>query len=81
LQKSNGSKLIAKGVLDSGSTPDISTKCPSPLQQCTWWLSDGDEFGFDRASNNLRATSEATDLISAKLVNANDDVYNMALAA
>jgi len=46
-----------------------------------WWLSDGDEFGFDRANNNLRATSEATDLISAKLVNANDDVYNMALAA
>ena len=36
---------------------------------------------FDRASNNLKATSEATDLISAKLVNANDDVYNMALAA
>ena len=37
--------------------------------------------GFDRASNKPTATSEATDLISAKLVNANDDVYNMALAA
>jgi len=37
--------------------------------------------GFDRASNNLTATSEATDLISANTVNANDDVYDMALAA
>jgi hypothetical protein len=37
--------------------------------------------GFDRASNKPTATSEATDLISAKLVNANDDVYDMALAA
>ena len=37
--------------------------------------------GFDGASNNLRATSEATDLISANQVNANDDVYDMALAA
>lgn len=46
--------------------------------QCAFY---GDEFGFDRASNNLTATSEATDLISAKLVNANDDVYDMALAA
>ena len=36
---------------------------------------------FDRVNNNLRATSEATDLISAKKVNANDDVYDMALAA
>ena len=44
-------------------------------------LSYGDEFGFDRASNNLTATSEATDLISAKKVNANDDYYEMALAA
>lgn len=36
---------------------------------------------FDRASNNLKATSEATDLISAKTINANDDVYAMELAA
>ena len=36
---------------------------------------------FDRVSNTLRATSEATDLISAKKVNANDEVYDMALAA
>jgi len=43
---------------------------------------DGDEFGFDRASNNLTATSEATDSISAKNVNANDDSFTpMALAA
>ena len=42
----------------------------------------GDEFGFDRASNNLTATSEATDLISAKNVNANDDSFTpMAMAA
>jgi hypothetical protein len=41
----------------------------------------GDEFGFDRASNNLTATSEATDLISANKVNANDDVYDLPLAA
>ena len=37
--------------------------------------------GFDGASNNLRATSEATDLISAKTVTANDSNYDMALAA
>ena len=37
--------------------------------------------GFDGASNNPKATSEATDLISANQVNANDDVYEMALAA
>jgi len=37
--------------------------------------------GFDGASNKPTATSEATDLISAKQVNANDDVYEMALAA
>ena len=36
---------------------------------------------FDRVNNNLRATSEATDLISAKNVNANDASYDMALAA
>lgn len=36
---------------------------------------------FDRASNNLEATSEATDLISANNVNANDSNYDMALAA
>jgi len=36
---------------------------------------------FDRASNNLKATSEATDLNSAKNVNANDSNYDMALAA
>ena len=36
---------------------------------------------FDRASNNLKATSEATDLISAKNVNANDASYDQALAA
>jgi hypothetical protein len=42
----------------------------------------GDEFGFDRASNNPTATSEATDLISANKVNANDDSFTpMALAA
>jgi len=65
----NGCKLTIKGVLDSGSTPDISTIY-------------GDEFGFDRASNNLTATSEATDLISANTVNANDDSFTpMALAA
>ena len=37
--------------------------------------------GFDGASNNLRATSEATDLISAKTVNANDSNYDVRLAA
>jgi hypothetical protein len=37
--------------------------------------------GFDGAYNNLTATSEATDLISANQVNANDEVYDMALAA
>ena len=37
--------------------------------------------GFDRASNKPTATSEATDLISAKNVNANDASYEMALAA
>jgi hypothetical protein len=37
--------------------------------------------GFDRMSNSQRATGEATDLISAKLVNANDSNYDMALAA
>ena len=37
--------------------------------------------GFDRASNNPTATSEATDLISANQVNANDDVYDIRLAA
>ena len=36
---------------------------------------------FDRVSNNLEATSEATDLISAKKVNANDSNYDLALAA
>ena len=37
---------------------------------------------FDRVSNNLEATSEATDLISANNINANDSVYEeMALAA
>jgi hypothetical protein len=36
---------------------------------------------LDRASNKPTATSEATDLISANKVNANDDVYEMALAA
>jgi hypothetical protein len=42
----------------------------------------GDEYGFDRASNKPTATSEATDLISAKNVNANDDSFTpMALAA
>jgi len=33
---------------------------------------------FDGANNNLRATSEATDLISAKHINANDSVYSVA---
>lgn len=37
--------------------------------------------GFDRVSNNLKATSEATDLISAKTVTANDSNYDLALAA
>ena len=38
--------------------------------------------GFDGASNKPTATSEATDLISAKTVNANDDSFTpMALAA
>jgi hypothetical protein len=36
---------------------------------------------FDRVSNNLEATSEATDLISAKNVTANDSNYHQALAA
>jgi hypothetical protein len=31
--------------------------------------------GFDRASNKPTATSEATDLISANNVTANDDYY------
>jgi hypothetical protein len=39
----------------------------------------GDEFGFDRASNKPTATSEATDLISAKTVNANDAYYDQEL--
>jgi hypothetical protein len=30
------------------------------------FLSDGDEFGFDRASNNLTATRKATNVIRAK---------------
>jgi hypothetical protein len=52
------------------------------LQYITQYASDGDEFGFDRASNKPTATSEATDLISAKNVNANDDSFTpMALAA
>ena len=37
--------------------------------------------GFDGASNNLRATSEVTDLISTKTVNANDSNYDVRLAA
>jgi hypothetical protein len=37
--------------------------------------------GFDRMSNSQRATREATVLNSAKLVNANDSKYDMALAA
>jgi hypothetical protein len=41
----------------------------------------GDDMAFDRVSNRQRATREATDLISANQVNANDDVYDMALAA
>ena len=36
---------------------------------------------FDGTSNNLRATREATDLISANKVNANDSKYDLALAA
>ncbi len=35
--------------------------------------------GFDRASNKPTATSEATDLISAKNVNANDASYDQEL--
>ena len=66
----NGSKLLAKGVLDSGSTPLTSTNY-------------GGVFGFDRASNNLKATREATDAISAKtIIAANDDYFgDIALAA
>jgi hypothetical protein len=37
--------------------------------------------GFDRVSNRQRATREATVLNSAKIVNANDASYDMALAA
>jgi uncharacterized membrane protein len=39
--------------------------------------------GFDRASNNLKATREATDAISAKaIIAANDDYFgDIALAA
>ena len=80
MQKSNGSKLIAKGVLDGVSIPPSPPNAHHLCNNVRGGYLTG-MTGFDRASNNLRATSEATDLISAKLVNANDDVYNMALAA
>ena len=56
-KSNNGSKLLGKGILDVGSTPTISTKsiCPPPLQQCTWWLSYGDDMAFDRVSNRQNA--------------------------
>jgi len=56
-----------KVVVDVGAIPTTSTTMGV--------------HSFDGASNNQTATSEATDLISAKKVNANDDYYEMALAA
>lgn len=63
----NGSKPLTKGILDGGAIPPCST-------------TEG-QTSFDRVSNNLKATSEATDLISAKTVTANDSNYDLALAA
>lgn len=40
---------------------------------------DGDEFGFDRASNKPTATRKATSVIRAKNVNANDASYDQEL--
>ena len=76
-----------------GAIPTISTKYKENLTECTLCCLEinttvkGIKFSslgmtsFDGTSNTQTATSEATDLISANKVNANDEVYDIRLAA